>query len=63
MKVGDLVKWRMSNASHFLGIILSEIKSEDLITIYCIRNVWIPENSEKIDDYHIDVLEVISESW
>lgn len=63
MKVGDLVKWRMGNASHFLGIVLGEANSEKEITIYCIRNAWIPENSEKIDDYHIDVLEVISESW
>ena len=61
MKVGDLVKWRTESASHFLGIILSVIKSEDHITIYCIRNAWFPENSEKIDDYYIDVLEVISE--
>lgn len=63
MKVGDLVKWHTRSASHFLGIILGERKSEDLIEIYCIRNTWIPENSEKIDDYHIDCLEVISESW
>jgi uncharacterized protein YijF (DUF1287 family) len=62
MKVGDLVKWRTDSASHFLGIILGEGKGENLIKIYCIHNAWIPENSEKIDDYCIDVLEVISES-
>ena len=62
MKVGDLVKWRKESAHHFLGIILGEGDGEDLIKIYCIRNAWIPENSEKIDVYRVDVMEVISES-